>query len=123
MGARPVVWEAGAGGAKSSNTREVKVKNLGSVPQASVCKSMRSPLLVAESKVDGFDQLTWPSMPLSSYENPRESSNPFIERLTTAGLRELMKESNRTSTEDCIPTEVSHRIYISFKYTSPDSYI
>ena len=84
---------------------------------------MRSPLLVAESKVDGFDQLSWPSIPLSSYKNPRESSNPFIERLTTAELRELVKESNRTSTEDCIPTEVGHRIHILFKYTYPDSYI
>ena len=78
---------------------------------------MGPPLLVGESKVDGFDHLTWPLTRLSSYENPRESSNPFIEKLTIAALQELMKESNRACTKDCIPTELSHRTYIWSIYT------
>lgn len=79
---------------------------------------MVPPLLVAESKVDGFDHFTWPSTRLTSYKSLRTLGSPFIERLTTAELPELVKESSHTCTKDYIPTEVSHRTGIWRKYTS-----
>lgn len=70
---------------------------------------MGTPLLVAESRVEGFDHLTWPPTRISSYKSPRESVNPCIEGLT---------REQRTGSKDWIPTEVSHHKYTWHRYTS-----